>query len=150
MELHFADAPAPVRAERLPELQREWLAVLSWAFLYQSPGALLVFGEPELSFPDEVIGALAWELRRANTRAVFATCSDAVLRLLQDPSESLYVGRQIEPDRIVFAQPLVARLRAALRRHGDLAWVRANGALEETLAEPIDDEGWPPLPGQEG
>ena len=106
----------------------------------------MAIAEPELRLPDEAIGALAWELRRTWSRALFATQSDAVLRLLRGPAESLYVGRQIEPDRIVFAQPQAAPLRAALRRHGDLAWVRANGALEDILGAPLDDTGWPPLP----
>ncbi|MBK7760700.1 MAG: AAA family ATPase [Deltaproteobacteria bacterium] len=150
LEAHFADVPAPVRAERLTQIQREWLMALGWVFTYQRPGALLAIAQPEWSFPEEAIGALAWELRRAKTRTLFATQSDAVLRLLRDPTESLYVGRQIEPDRIVFAQPQAKPLRAALRRHGDLAWVRANGALDETLGERLDDEGWPPPPDQKG
>lgn len=150
LEAHFADVPAPVRAERLPKVQREWLMALGWVFTYQRPGALLGIAQPELSFPEEAIGALAWELRRAKTRTLFATQSDAVLRLLRDPTESLYVGRQLEPDRIVFAQPQAKPLRAALLRHGDLAWVRNNGALDETLGEPLDDVGWPPLPDPKG
>ena len=146
----FADAPAPVRVERLPHVQREWLSLVGWASISQGPGALLGVDEPELLFPDEAIGALAWELRRTKIRTLITTQSAAVLRLLRDPTDSLYVGRQVEPDRIVFAQPRASLLRAALRRHGDLAWVSANGALEDTLGDPLDDVGWPPLPGQKG
>ncbi|MBK9649433.1 MAG: hypothetical protein IPO67_30520 [Deltaproteobacteria bacterium] len=50
----------------------------------------------------------------------------------------------------MFAQPQAKPLRAALLRHGDLAWVRNNGALDETLGEPLDDVGWPPLPDPKG
>ncbi|MBK9649434.1 MAG: AAA family ATPase [Deltaproteobacteria bacterium] len=51
LEAHFADVPAPVRAERLPKVQREWLMALGWVFTYQRPGALLGIAQPELSFP---------------------------------------------------------------------------------------------------
>ncbi|MCK6514674.1 AAA family ATPase [Myxococcota bacterium] len=146
LALGFVDAPAPVPVEALPQKQRDWLTLVGWAFRYRRNGGFLAIAEPELRLPDEAIGALAWELRRTWSRALFATQSDAVLRLLRGPAESLYVGRQIEPDRIVFAQPQAAPLRAALRRHGDLAWVRANGALEDILGAPLDDTGWPPLP----
>ena len=86
------------------------------------------------------LATLIRELKRAEVPILITTESNVPLQLLDDAVDGLYVGVMEEPDRAVVYRPEPERVREALRRHGDLAWVRASGAIHTLLGAPEPDD----------
>ena len=135
LDLSFAGEPAPIPAAALPQDQLTWLATIP--LIFQQPHrSLLALDQPERQLSPLALATLIRELKRADTPVLITTESNVPLQLLDNPVEGLYVGRMLEPDRAAYYRPDPERTREALRRHGDLAWVRASGALDSILGEP--------------
>ena len=135
LAVSFAGDPAPIPAARLPQDQLTWLGTIP--LIFQQPHkSLLALDQPERQLSPLALATLIRELKRADTPVLITTESNVPLQLLDDPVNGLYVGRMIEPDRVAYYRPEPGRTREALRRHGDLGWVRASGAIDSILGEP--------------
>ena len=138
LTLSFAGDPTVLSAADLPQDQLTWLATIP--LIFQQPHkSLLALDQPERQLSPLALATLIRELKRAEVPIVITTESNVPLQLLDDAADGLYVGVMEEPDRAVYYRPEPDRVREALRRHGDLAWVRASGAIHTLLGAPEPD-----------
>ena len=135
----FAGDAAPTPAASLPQDPLTWLATIPLVF-QQPHKSLLTLDQPERQLSPLALATLIRELKRAETPVLITTESNVPLQFLDDAVDGLYVGRMAEPDRAVYYRPEPERVWAALRRHGDLAWVRASGAIDTLLGAPEPDD----------
>ena len=139
LTLSFAGDPTPIPAAVLPQEQLTWLATIP--LIFQQPHkSLLALDQPERQLSPLALATLIRELKRVGVPILVTTESNVPLQLLDDAVDGLYVGVMEEPDRAVYYRPEPERAREALRRHGDLAWARASGALHTLLGAPEPDD----------
>jgi len=139
LTLSFAGDPTALSAADLPQDQLTWLATIP--LIFQQPHkSLLALDQPERQLSPLALATLIRELKRAEVPIFITTESNVPLQLLDAAADGLYVGVMEEPDRAVYYRPEPDRVREALRRHGDLAWVRASGAIHTLLGAPEPDD----------
>ena len=139
LTLSFAGDPTSIPAAGLPQDQLTWLATIP--LIFQQPHkSLLALDQPERQLSPLALATLIRELKRVGVPILVTTESNVPLQLLDDAADGLYVGVMEEPDRAVYYRPEPERAREALRRHGDLAWARASGAIHTLLGAPEPDD----------
>lgn len=139
LTLSFAGDPRSIPAAGLPQDQLTWLATIP--LIFQQPHkSLLALDQPERQLSPLALATLIRELKRVGVPILVTTESNVPLQLLDDAVDGLYVGVMEEPDRAVYYRPEPERAREALRRHGDLAWARASGAIHTLLGAPKPDD----------